>query len=111
MSELLPSPACPAAPSPATSWAQMLDPQDPPVVLATTLTVDGMEFAYGVSVDPRAWERISRDPAIRAGYEHSLRLKLAESIVERLAPPVTVQMPPALDETGARTGQNTAHPN
>ncbi|QFG13330.1 hypothetical protein SEA_GILGAMESH_138 [Streptomyces phage Gilgamesh] len=93
-----------AVSSSAVSLAQMIDPSAPPVVMSVTLTVDGAEFTQEQLLDRYAWDLISSDPQMRAGYENSLRHKLAAAIVERLAPPVTVHVPPSVADTARLAG-------
>lgn len=85
----------PTPPPPGPSWLEALsNPFPAPVVLRTSLTVNGAEYGYQQCMPRRDWEAISRDPAARAGYEQQLRAMLGQAIVERLNPPVTVEVPP-----------------
>ncbi|MDI3101963.1 hypothetical protein QJ054_33555 [Streptomyces sp. AN-3] len=89
-------------PPPAVSWAQMLAPDAPPVVASTTITVDGVQITYEQHLDRHAWDRISSDPQALAAYETTLRRRLADAIVQRLDPPVTVHVPPPVGDGAAR---------
>ncbi|MFE6639542.1 hypothetical protein ACFVFT_38490 [Streptomyces tendae] len=91
--------------SPAVPAAQMLDPSTPPVVASTTITVDDVEITYQQHLDRYAWDRISSDPQALAAYETTLRRRLADAIVQRLDPPVTVHVPSPVDDAAPRAGE------
>lgn len=63
------------------------------VTLSCTVTVNGEEMSYQQLVPRPDWDVISSDPVMRAGYERQIRRALAETVVERLALPVTVRLP------------------
>ncbi|MFB8120574.1 hypothetical protein ACFQ6U_14040 [Streptomyces sp. NPDC056465] len=69
------------------------DPHDRAVILTATVTVDGQTFTAQDQVDRVAWEHIAADPPLRTHIEQRLRHRLAEALVERLDPPVTVHVP------------------
>ncbi|MFM9629790.1 MULTISPECIES: hypothetical protein [Streptomyces] len=70
------------------------DPFGPLVVLAATVTVNGESVTVQQPIDRAVWTRIAADPPLRADYERSLHNRLAITLVERLAPTVTVYEPP-----------------
>ena len=86
-------------PAPGLSWLEALSSPLPlPVTLRTSVTVDGVEYGYQQLVPRHDWDVIARDPALRAGYERQLRANLGQALMERLNPPITVEMPTPADE-------------
>lgn len=89
----------PTEPDPGLSWLEALArPLPLPVILRTSVTVDGVEHHYQQLVPRHDWDVIARDPALRAGYERQLRASFGQALMERLDPPVTVDMPPPAGE-------------
>jgi len=69
-----------------------------PVTLRAEIDINGQTYAYQQAIPRRDWDVIARDPKLRPTVENMLRARLGAAVMERLQPPVTVQLPSELDE-------------
>ncbi|MFD3309383.1 hypothetical protein [Streptomyces sp. NPDC058656] len=70
----------------------------PFVVLSATVTIGGEDITVQQPIDRAVWEHIAAAPPMRAEYERRLRHRLADALVDRLAPAVTVHDPAPVSE-------------
>ncbi|MFE1206404.1 hypothetical protein ACFW5V_32475 [Streptomyces sp. NPDC058762] len=68
------------------------------VVLTATVVVNGDEVTIQQQVDHAAWRHIDADPQVRASYERALHQRLADALLDRLEPTITVHEPVRVGE-------------
>lgn len=62
-------------------------------LLSVTVVVNGEVVTCLETMPAPDWEYVSSIPELRAAYERMIRGRLADAVVERLNPPLTVDLP------------------
>ena len=79
-------------------YGAAFNPFGPFVILTATVVVNGEEVTIQQQVDHAAWRHIDADPQVRASYERTLHQRLADALVDRLEPTITVHEPARVGE-------------